>query len=172
MRYAIEARELVDRAIAAADDGAAVPFAAPGGGDPVLVARGLALPTDPAEGATPSGITACADAAWRLFALGAGARYRDVAEQAMRSVAGVAVERPLAFGGALELMARLASPLVQLVTVVPDSPSGATPGEPAPGEPAPGDGMSRRPRPGPTPMAMQVGSVPRVAGTRHPSRRS
>ncbi len=44
----------------------------------------------------------------------------------MRSVAGVAVERPLAFGGALELMARLASPLVQLVTVVPDSPNGPT----------------------------------------------
>jgi len=132
-RYAIVARELVDRAIAAAD-GAAVPFAPPGGGDPVLVARGLALPSDPAEGATPSGITACAVAAWRLFAVGAGARYRDVAEQAMRSVAGVAVERPLAFGGALELMARLASPLVQLVTVVPDSPNHATSDQTAPGD--------------------------------------
>ena len=57
---------------------------------------------------------------------GRATRYRDVAEQAMRSVAGIAVERPLAFGGALELMARLASPLVQLVTVVPDSPNDAT----------------------------------------------
>jgi uncharacterized protein YyaL (SSP411 family) len=122
VRYAVVARELVDRAIDAAADDAAQPFAAPSGGDPVLVARGLALPADPAEGATPSGITTCADAAWRLFALGAGARYREVAEQAMRSVAGVAVERPLAFGGALELMARLASPLVQLVTVMPDFP--------------------------------------------------
>lgn len=118
--YAVAARSLVDAAAAAADVGAAVPFAAPSGGDPVLVARGLALPTDPAEGATPSGITVCADAAWRLFALGAGDRYLELAERAMHSVAGIAVERPLAFGGSLALMARLRAPLVQLVTVVPD----------------------------------------------------
>ena len=118
--YAVVARSLIDAAAAAAGDDATVPFAAPAGADPVLVARGLALPTDPAEGATPSGVTACADAAWRLFALGAGDRYRELAERAMRSVAGIAVERPLAFGGALALMARLDAPLVQLVTVVPD----------------------------------------------------
>ena len=117
--YAGVARSLIDDA-AAAGAAAAVPFAAPGGGDPVLVERGLALPADPAEGATPSGITACADAAWRLFALGAGDRFRELAERAMRSVAGIAIERPLAFGGALALMARLEAPLVQLVTVVPD----------------------------------------------------
>ncbi|WP_448810731.1 thioredoxin domain-containing protein [Agromyces bauzanensis] len=122
-RYATAARDLVDRtaaAAAAAPDGA-VPFAVPGGGDPVLVAQGLALPADPAEGATPSGITVCADAAWRLHALGAGDRYLELAERAMRSVAGIAVERPIAFGGALAVMTRLAAPLVQLVTVVPDS---------------------------------------------------
>ena len=118
--HAVVARSLIDATAAAAGDDAAVPFAAPAGGDPVLVARGLALPTDPAEGATPSGVTACADAAWRLFVLGAGERYRELAERAMRSVAGIAVERPLAFGGALALMARLDAPLVQLVTVVPD----------------------------------------------------
>ena len=128
--FAVEARGLVDAAVAAAQelsaDGDAaglVPFAAPGGSDPVLAARGLALPADPAEGATPSGLTACADAAWRLFALGAGDRYRELAERAMASVAGLAVERPLAFGGALELMSRLDAPLVQLVTVVPDGAS-------------------------------------------------
>jgi uncharacterized protein YyaL (SSP411 family) len=118
-RYATAARELVDDAAAAAAADAAVPFAAPAGGDPVLVARGLALPPDPAEGATPSGVTACADAAWRLYALGAGDRYLELAERAMRSVAGMAVERPIAFGGALAVMARLAQPLVQLVTVAP-----------------------------------------------------
>jgi hypothetical protein len=37
----------------------------------------------------------------------------------MRSVAGMAVERPIAFGGALAVMAQLAQPLVQLVTVAP-----------------------------------------------------
>jgi len=118
------ARALVDRAASAAEEDAAVPFATPAGGDPVLVAHGLALPADPAEGATPSGVTACADAAWRLYTLGAGQRYLDLAEQAMRAVAGMAVQRPLAFGGALGLMARLAAPLVQLVTVVPDERDG------------------------------------------------
>lgn len=116
---ATTARDLLDAAIAAAS-GADAPFAAPGGPDPVLAARGLALPADPAEGATPSGVTACADAALLLHALGAGDRYREVAEQAMHSVAGIAVQRPIAFGGALEVMARLAGPLVQLVTVLPD----------------------------------------------------
>jgi uncharacterized protein YyaL (SSP411 family) len=100
------------------------PFAAPGGADPVLEARGLAMPADPAEGATPSAITSCADAAWRLYLLGAGEPYREAAERAMRSVAGIALDRPLAFGSALQLMARMASPIVQLVTVVPDTGGG------------------------------------------------
>ncbi len=150
-RYAVEARTLIDRAAAAAEGdagtatvgdtaaaeegatgaGPALPFAAPAGGDPVLVAHGLALTADPAEGATPSGITACADASWRLYALGAGERYLDLAEQAMRSVAGMALQRPLAFGGALAVMARLAAPLVQLVTVVPDAPDGRAASEEA-----------------------------------------
>ncbi|MBM7505464.1 thioredoxin domain-containing protein [Agromyces aurantiacus] len=122
--FAVAARDLVDAAAAAGsasgDSDAAPAFRAPGGPDPVLAAHGLALPDDPAEGATPSGATACADAAWRLYALGAGVQYRDLAERAMRAVAGIALERPIAFGGALACMAALASPLVQLVTVVPD----------------------------------------------------
>ncbi|MGR0221864.1 thioredoxin domain-containing protein [Agromyces sp. ZXT2-6] len=119
VEHATTARELVDAAVAAAS-GSEAAFAAPGGPDPVLAARGLALPADPAEGATPSGVTACADAAFALYALGAGDRYRDTAEQAVRSVSGIAVQRPIAFGGSLEVMARMAAPLVQLVTVVPD----------------------------------------------------
>ncbi|GAA1947181.1 thioredoxin domain-containing protein [Agromyces allii] len=112
--YAVTARALIDGATTASG------FAAPGGADPVLAARGLALPSDPAEGATPSGLTACADAAWRLFALGAGEAYLGLARGAMGEVAGIAVTRPIAFGGSLALMARLDAPLVQLVTVVPD----------------------------------------------------
>jgi uncharacterized protein YyaL (SSP411 family) len=129
--FAVRGRELLDDAIAAADrapNPGSVPFAAPGGADPVLAARGLTMPADPAEGVAPSGVTACADAAWKLYLLGAGDRYRDVAEAAMRAVAGIALSRPIAFGGALGLMARLAVPIVQLVTVVPD-PSGED-GEP------------------------------------------
>ena len=123
VRYAVAARSLIDRAAEAAGDDEG-PFAAPGGADPVLVARGLAMPADPAEGATPSGITACADAAWRLSVLGAGDRYLELAQEAMRAVAGIAVQRPIAFGGALALMARMAAPLVQLVTVVPETEAG------------------------------------------------
>ncbi|KQZ07770.1 hypothetical protein ASD23_18470 [Agromyces sp. Root1464] len=129
--YAGAARALIDAAMAAsgasgasgASDGeadAVLPFAAPAGGDPVLRARGLELPDDPAEGAAPSGLTACADAAWRLYLLGAGDAYLAAAERAMAAVAGIALERPIAFGGALALMARLAAPIVQLVTVVPE----------------------------------------------------
>ncbi|MFB6612032.1 thioredoxin domain-containing protein [Agromyces sp. NPDC056379] len=142
--YAVAARALVDAAMAAAstdrDRDGGLPFATPGGGDPVLRARGLQLPDDPAEGAAPSGFTACADAAWRLHLLGAGDAYLAAAEQAMSSVAGIALERPLAFGGALALMTRLAAPAVQLVTVVPErvdgdreqaETDGAAPEEPA-----------------------------------------
>ncbi|MFF2372601.1 thioredoxin domain-containing protein [Agromyces sp. NPDC058110] len=133
--YAVTARTLLDAALDPSGG-----FTPPGGADPVLAARGLALPDDPAEGATPSGLTACADAAWRLFALGAGDRYRDAAARAMQQVAGIAVTRPIAFGGSLAVMARLAAPLVQLVTVVPDGSPDAPGGAPAPGEPAPTPG--------------------------------
>ena len=121
--FAVRARELLDDAMAAAGrapNPGDVPFAAPGGADPVLAARGLTMPSDPAEGVTPSGVTACAEAAWKLYLLGAGDHYREAAETAMRAVAGIALARPIAFGGALGLMARLAAPIVQLVTVVSD----------------------------------------------------
>jgi uncharacterized protein YyaL (SSP411 family) len=159
--YAVQARRLIDRAMAdarplgadAAADAATVagsgepsgaPFAQPAQ-DEVLAALGLALPADPAEGAAPSGLTSCARAAWLLGALGAGPRYRSAAERAMEQVAGIAVERPIAFGGALELMTRLAGDEVQLVTVLPDGAPGrasdGAPDEPsAAGEP----GGSRR----------------------------
>jgi len=117
-RWAVIARELVDDALAAA--GGELPFGVPGGDDPVFTAHGLALPPDPAEGATPSGVTAAARAAWLLYALGAGDRYREAATTAMAGVATIAVERPIAFGSALALMAELAEPLVQVVTVLPD----------------------------------------------------
>ncbi|BDZ55792.1 thioredoxin domain-containing protein [Agromyces marinus] len=132
VRYAIAARDLVDAASAAANarqdiggdpedaNAAGVPFAAPGGADPVLAARGLGFADDPSEGATPSGATACADAARLLAALGAGDRYRELAGATLRQVAGIAPARPIAFGGALAVMARLEAPLTQLVVVVPD----------------------------------------------------
>ena len=131
--YAVTARSLIDSAMAAADTadaapedsgGAAaaapLPFRAPGGADPVLAARGLALDDDPGEGAMPSGVSACAHAAWTLWLLGAGDRYRVAAEAAMQRVSGAALARPIAFGSTLRMMARFVAPVVQLVTVVPD----------------------------------------------------
>ncbi|MDR5698777.1 thioredoxin domain-containing protein [Agromyces aerolatus] len=126
VRWAGTARALVDSAIAAAGGG--VPFGVPGGADPVLDAHGLALPPDPAEGATPSGVTSMARAAWLLSALGAGTRYLEAAEAAMSGVAAIAIERPIAFGAALALMTELAAPLVQVVTVLPDAGEAVEPG--------------------------------------------
>ena len=108
---------------------APLPFRAPGGADPVLAARGLALDDDPGEGAMPSGVSACAHAAWTLWLLGAGDRYRVAAEAAMQRVAGAALARPIAFGSTLRLMARFVAPVVQLVTVVPDGPRAADAGK-------------------------------------------
>ncbi|MRG60846.1 DUF255 domain-containing protein [Agromyces sp. CFH 90414] len=121
VEWAVQARRLVDRALAAAAAaGSGAVFEAPDGADPVLAAHGLAMPADPAEGAAPSGLTTTARAARLLHALGAGTRYLDAAREAMAGVAEIARQRPIAFGGALRLMAELAAPLVQVVTVLPD----------------------------------------------------
>ena len=109
--YAVVARSLVDACTT--DDG----FAVPGGADPVLAAQGLALENDPSEGAYPSGLSAIASAANTLYLLGAGAHYREAAATAMRSVAPLAVTRPISFGASLALMSALAAPVVQLVAV-------------------------------------------------------
>src|SRR5680860_834666 len=77
---------------------AAQPFAAPNGPDPVLAAQGLALDTDPSEGAYPSGLSATADAAEMLYLLTAERRYLEAAERAMGCVAALATASPLGLG--------------------------------------------------------------------------
>ncbi len=84
----------------------------------------------------PSGVSACAHAAWTLWLLGAGDRYRVAAEAAMQRVAGAALARPIAFGSTLRLMARFVAPVVQLVTVVPDGARAPDAGELVTDEPA------------------------------------
>ncbi len=116
--YATAARELVDTMLA--NDGYAegsVPFRVPGGPDRVLHEQGVALDTDPSEGAYPSGISATSDAARTLHLLTGNRRYLDAAVVAMRSVAHQALERPASFGASLALMTRLAQPVRQLVVV-------------------------------------------------------
>ncbi|MET0725615.1 MAG: thioredoxin domain-containing protein, partial [Leifsonia sp.] len=127
VRYAEAARSIIDATMAAAGGTAdSFPFAVPGGADPVLSAQGLALGFDPSEGATPSGITATADAANVLHLLTADSRYRDAARRALSVVAAGALANPLAAGGALGALRRLAAPVVQLVTVLPAGAAGAS----------------------------------------------
>ncbi|QTX04045.1 thioredoxin domain-containing protein [Agromyces archimandritae] len=109
-RHAVTARSLLDGAIGT--DGRLR-----GGRDPVLAAHGIAGADDAVEGAVPSGAAAAADAAYRLWALGAGERFRDAAERTIAPHTAPALERPAAYGAILAVARRLAEPLVQLVTV-------------------------------------------------------
>jgi len=131
VRYAVAARELVDATLrgAAAEpveahpsDGgpstiAAPVFTVPGGADPVLAGHGLALESDPSEGAYPSGLSAMAAAAHTLYSLTADTRYLTAATSAMQSIAPLATPRPIAFGAALGVMSGLAAASSQLVVV-------------------------------------------------------
>ncbi|MDQ1571944.1 MAG: uncharacterized protein QOF79_2618 [Actinomycetota bacterium] len=113
-RFAVRARELVQQSMAAANT---VSFGVPGGADPVLAQRGLALDVDASEGAYPSGLSAMAGAAAKL-ALLTGNRVLDLAAiSAMEFAAPLALPRPISFGAALGVMSRLAAPARQLVVV-------------------------------------------------------
>jgi uncharacterized protein YyaL (SSP411 family) len=113
-QWAVLARELVDACI----DGQEV--AAPGGGDPVLAARGIAVDADRTEGATPSGAALLADAAARLAVLTAARDYRAIAERTLAPSLAPAIERPIAYGATLAVAARLAAPAAELVVVRAD----------------------------------------------------
>ncbi|WEO76518.1 DUF255 domain-containing protein [Cryobacterium sp. SO2] len=125
VRYAEAARDLIDRTLPNADvasvDTASpdVAFVPPEGADPVLTGQGLALSTDPSEGAYPSGLSAIAAAAWRLYLLTGAARYREAATAGMVRLVGAGNTNPLAFGAALRLVNTLTSPVEQLVVVIP-----------------------------------------------------
>ena len=96
VRYAVAGRALVDATLA---DGRRrlMPFAVPGGADPVLAGHGLAIEADPSEGAYASGLSAMASAAHRLYLLTADAGYLTAATSAMEQFAPLAVAQPMAF---------------------------------------------------------------------------
>jgi len=131
-RYAVAARSFVDACLL--DDADPRVVAAPSGGDPVLVSQGVALSSDPSEGAYPSGRSAVAAAALTLHQLTGEARYRSVAGRLVAEVAGSALDNPLAYGAAFGLLVELDAPLTQLVVV-----------EPSPADRA-DDGLARRAR--------------------------
>ena len=111
------ARELVDACLGER-------IAAPGGGDPVLAARGITVDAETTEGATPSGFSLLADAALRLYELDGDARYLRGAERALAPLLGPALERPIAYGAALAVATRLVNPSEQLVVVEPSGSDG------------------------------------------------
>jgi uncharacterized protein YyaL (SSP411 family) len=119
-RFAERAKDLV---VAAIQNGA---FEVPGGADPVLVAHGLALTNDPSEGAYPSGLSAIANAALALDALGVEGAVgvdglREVVVSALAPIAPLAVSRPISFGSTLRALSTLAAPHRQLVVVSENS---------------------------------------------------
>ncbi|NRD27017.1 thioredoxin domain-containing protein [Frigoribacterium sp. VKM Ac-2836] len=125
-RYAIAARSFVDACVPDGADPRIV--VAPSGGDPVLVSQGVALSSDPSEGAYPSGRSAVAAAALTLHQLTGEARYRSLAERLVSEVAGAALDNPLAYGAGFGLMVDLEAPSTQLVVVEPTE---ADPADPA-----------------------------------------
>ncbi|MEO8529570.1 MAG: thioredoxin domain-containing protein, partial [Pseudolysinimonas sp.] len=110
-RYATLARGLVE-SCATGDV-----VAAPGGRDAVLAARGLELPSEISDGATPSGRALLADAALLLAALTGRDEHRAIAERVIAPTLVAATEQPISFGGALGVAVRLARPVAQLVVV-------------------------------------------------------
>jgi uncharacterized protein YyaL (SSP411 family) len=112
-RYAVVARSLVESC--AADDD----IAAPSGADPVLAARGLALPPEVSDGATPSGRALLADAALMLAALTGDDAHRRIAERAIAPALALASDQPISFGGALGIATRLGRAVAQLVVIGP-----------------------------------------------------
>lgn len=118
LAYAQTARLLVDATLDAGTPLAV--FGEPGGGDPVLTGQGIALSGDPSEGAYPSGLSATATAAWRLYLVTGARRYAEAAEAALAPIGQLAVANPMSFGASLQLMASMARAGKQLVVVAPD----------------------------------------------------
>ena len=130
-RYASIARTLIERTRTADHS-----VSAPGGSDPVLVGHGLASAPDLDDGATPSGAALLADAALLLWSLSGDDAHRRIAEDAIAPALANALDQPSAFGAALAVASRLASPVRQLVVVADD-----------PGEPLSGTARSIGPEP-------------------------
>jgi uncharacterized protein len=119
VRYAEAARRLVDDSLAASTS-AAQPFGVAGGADPVLRAQGLEVQPEASDGALPSGLSAVASAAHRLFLLTAHEPYRAAASMAMARVAEAAARQPISLGAALSVMSALAEPVRQVVVISGD----------------------------------------------------
>ncbi|MEA9985581.1 thioredoxin domain-containing protein [Subtercola sp. RTI3] len=101
-RYSRTGRDLVDKVLDAG-------FATPGGGDPVLAARGLLIDGDVSEGAYPSGTSAVSAAAYALYLSTGEQRYRAAVVEVLTPLSADALSRPIGFGASLEIMLRLSA---------------------------------------------------------------
>ncbi|HWI32346.1 MAG TPA: DUF255 domain-containing protein [Microbacterium sp.] len=127
--YAVRARAIVDAVAPGAAQGSESTAGrdAPAHGadevsrDPVLAAQGLRAPADESDGDHPSGRSALAGAALGLWLLGAGERYRAVADALVRQGAAASLAQPIAHGSLLRVACALATAPRQLVVVTPDS---------------------------------------------------
>ncbi|CAN5605980.1 thioredoxin domain-containing protein [soil metagenome] len=115
VRWADEARQLVDDALAAGD-----PFGVPGGADPVLSAQGIVVSADESDGAYPSGLASLATAAHRLYLLTSREPYSTAAAGVVARASQNAVRQPIAFGSTLSVASALSEPVRQLVVVTSD----------------------------------------------------
>ena len=82
--------------------------------------RACGAPDAASDGDEPSGLAALAGAATALWLLGAGERYRALAERIVAAHAAAALAQPLAHGALLRVAAALAVPPRQLVVVAAD----------------------------------------------------
>lgn len=92
--------------------------------DPTLAALGVPGGSAVAEGAAPSGPSAIAGAAWRLFLLTGEPVYRDAAAATIAPLTAAALARPIGSGAALGVAVAMAEPVRQVVVVAPTA-SGA-----------------------------------------------
>lgn len=86
--------------------------------DPVLAGQGIVRGAEDGDGDLPSGPAALASAHLAAWRLGAGEAHRAQAERLVASVAGRALQHPIAYGAILRVAAGLAQPPRQVVAVV------------------------------------------------------
>lgn len=110
--YAVRARDVV--AACVEEDRMPRP---PTGGDPVLSAQGVEAPAEASDGDEPSGPASIALAALDLWRLGAGERWRRVAERIVAAHAPRALAQPLAHGALVRAATGLVEAPRQLVIV-------------------------------------------------------
>ena len=107
------ARELAESVERFHRDGRGLWYETVVGADPVLPAR----PRVAEDGASRSGVSLMVSLSWRLWALTGEGRWQELGEGAAARLAGAAARQPLAFGGLLADLERMAAGPTQLAVL-------------------------------------------------------